>query len=53
MLGKEFMMRQELIDAAEASGLATMPIEYVLVTPALIVLFYFPIEQFAKALKSQ
>lgn len=27
MLGKEFMMRQELIDAAESSGLATMPIE--------------------------
>ncbi|KAG0576544.1 hypothetical protein KC19_5G088600 [Ceratodon purpureus] len=27
MLGKEFMMRQELIDAAEASGLSTMPIE--------------------------
>lgn len=31
MLGKEFMMRQELIDAAEASGLASMPIEYVLI----------------------
>lgn len=31
MLGKEFMMRQELIDAAESSGLATMPIEYVLI----------------------
>ena len=31
MLGKEFMMRQELIDAAEASGLSTMPIEYELV----------------------
>lgn len=29
MKGKEFMMRQELIDAAESSGLANMPIEYV------------------------
>ena len=26
-LGKDFMMKQELIDAAEASGLSTMPIE--------------------------
>lgn len=36
------MLRQELIDAAEASGLATMPIEYVLKSsPALFVLFCF------------
>lgn len=31
MVGKETMLRQELIDAADASGLATMPIEYVLI----------------------